>query len=161
MAELILKGGLKVLIDNEDAARVLRFKWRLHSNGYISYNLRSGTAQQQTIYLHRFVMLAPKGRRIDHKDRNKLNNHKSNLRFCTPVQNQGNQEQHENNRTSKFKGVSFHRLAGKWTAQIHIRLENKYVKKHLGCFIDEIEAAHAYNLAAKDYFGEFALLNPV
>jgi hypothetical protein len=161
MAELILKQGVKVLLDDEDLPKIAKFKWRLHSNGYVSCNLRSGSNHQQTIYLHRIIMNAPPRKRIDHRDRDKLNNRKENLRFCTSTGNQGNSVRHKNNKTSQFKGVSFHKRVQKWTAQIHVKQDNRYVKKHLGCFETDILAAQAYNNAAKEYFGEFALLNPV
>jgi hypothetical protein len=58
-------------------------------------------------------------------------------------------------KTSQFKGV--YRKDGKWAAQI---VDNKK-KKYLGTFGSEQEAARVYNVAAKDRFGEFAVLNDV
>lgn len=47
----------------------------------------------------------------------------------------------EQKTTSKFTGVSFHKKAGKWMAQINIKKKHNF----LGYFKTEIEAAQAYN----------------
>lgn len=45
----------------------------------------------------------------------------------------------------------------KWN--VHLSVTGKY--KHVGLFGSEIEAAEAYNDAALEYHGEFAVLNEV
>ena len=57
--------------------------------------------------------------------------------------------------TSKYKGISWHKLSNKW--QAYIRINRK--KIHLGVFDNEITAAKAYDKQAKRLFGEFAYLN--
>ena len=57
--------------------------------------------------------------------------------------------------TSKFKGVSWETWTGKWVAQI--RHDGKGRK--IGRFRDEVEAAEAYDRAARELFGEHARLN--
>jgi len=74
--------------------------------------------------------------------------------LCTSAQNEKNKKPIEG-RTSKYKGVCWHKAAKKWNSQIIIK--NK--KTYLGCFTDEIEAAKAYDKMAKLHFGEFAYLN--
>lgn len=58
---------------------------------------------------------------------------------------------------SGLKGVSYHRQHKRWYA----RIQAHDVKKMLGYFETPMEAAHAYNKAAIQHHGEFAVLNPV
>ena len=91
---------------------------------------------------------------VDHIDRNKLNNHISNLRWCTREENQHNRSKNKNT-SSVYKGVSFHKKLNKWQAGIR---QNSH-STHLGYFTDEAEAAHAYDRKAIELFGVFAKLN--
>jgi hypothetical protein len=93
---------------------------------------------------------------VDHIDRNPLNNHVSNLRWATIIENNGNKSNRKNS-FSKYKGVSFHKLHKKWETKIQVNGR----RKHLGYFTCEKEAALAYNKKAKEICGEFALLNDI
>lgn len=94
---------------------------------------------------------------IDHIDRNKLNNLRSNFRKATFSQNACNRDKIKRACSSSFKGVCFNKEANKWIAYI-----TKNSKKiHLGRFEQEIDAAIAYNIKAKELHGEFAVLNVV
>ena len=91
---------------------------------------------------------------LDHKDRNPLNNNKANLRPCTHQQNIFNCRKRSDN-TSGLRGVSWSKERKKWHAQI--TFNGKCVA--LGRYETRNEAAEAYNLKAKELFGEFAVLN--
>lgn len=57
--------------------------------------------------------------------------------------------------TSRYKGVCWDEERGKWLAQI----STKGMYRFLGRFDDEIDAADAYDNAARELFGEHAFLN--
>jgi hypothetical protein len=59
------------------------------------------------------------------------------------------------NAHSQYKGVTWYIKHSKWYAQIQINKKMVY----LGLYITEKDAAHAYDTAAKLYFGEYAQLN--
>lgn len=138
-------------IDDEDLERVMQHSWLLDSNGYIST-----TVKCKTIRLHRFLMNAPKGTYVDHVDRNKMNNHKSNLRFCSQQQNSFNQHRGDKY-SSKYKGVSWNKCCKMWQAKLAINKEQIY----LGVYDNENDAAMAYNTAALKYFGGYGILNDI
>ncbi len=76
------------------------------------------------------------------------------MRSASVGQNNANQGTRSDNK-SGYKGVSFHAQRRKWRADI--RDGNK--QRHLGVFAEKREAARAYDVAAKQVFGEFAVLN--
>lgn len=90
----------------------------------------------------------------DHQNRNTLDNRRNNLRIATPSQNRCNCGRQVNN-TSGFKGVFWHKAAGKWRAQIRIDRHSQ----HLGMFDTPEVAAEAYDFAAIALHGEFAKIN--
>lgn len=93
--------------------------------------------------------------RVDHRDRNSLNDKIKNLRAASRFENARNRSSVKNS-SSKYLGVSI-RKNGKWAA--HIRIAG--VLKFLGYYFIEEEAAEAYNEAAKIYHKEFANLNVI
>ncbi len=60
-------------------------------------------------------------------------------------------------KTSRFHGVDFIKRSGKWRARIKVFGEQK--SRHLGEFNDELEAAEAFNIAAREAYGEHAHVN--
>src|SRR5215471_15551760 len=96
---------------------------------------------------------APEGLQWDHADGDIFNNLRENLRFATHSQQQMNRGKFKTGSyTSRFKGVYFQ---GRWVARIRVNGKRIY----LGRFDTEEEAAEAYNLAAMEHHGEFAVLN--
>lgn len=93
---------------------------------------------------------------IDHINGNPLDNRPANLRVCTQAENTFNRGKNKKG-SSKYKGVGWHKKAGKWAAQI----QANGIKHHLGVFETEAEAAIAYNQAATQLHGCFARLNEV
>lgn len=104
---------------------------------------------------HRVAWLIQTGEwpedKIDHKDGCGTNNRWANLRCCSQKENVRNTRLAKNNK-SGFKGVSFHRKNRTWAACICV--DRRTV--HLGTYKNKLDAAAAYDAAAKQYFGEFA-----
>ena len=109
-------------------------------------------------FAHRLAWLYVYGEfprnQIDHIDGIRHNNSIQNLREATGTQNLGNMSRPSHN-SSGFKGVSWHKGAGKWRAYI----KNKGRAIHLGHFDDAKLAHAAYLKAAQSYFGSFARAN--
>jgi hypothetical protein len=93
---------------------------------------------------------------IDHIDQNSLNNSIENLRASTHQEQQCNKKGKPNS-TSKYKGVGWCKQLKKWRVSICVNKK----RMHIGYYFDELEAAHAYNNAAKQLHGSFAFLNNV
>lgn len=113
--------------------------------GYLHINLYN--RQLKTIKIRKIHQLVaeaflnhkPRGHIIviDHKDFDRKNNKLSNLRIIT---NRNNTNQKHIKSSSRFVGVCWHKNHKKWISQIYI---NGKIK-HLGYFINELEASDAY-----------------
>jgi hypothetical protein len=112
------------------------------------------SGKRRKIYMHRVILNAPKGIKVDHKDGNGLNNCPPNIRLAPGGANQQNMRKPRTN-TSGFKGVTWHKDCQKWLAQINFDRQHF----NLGVFETKEEAARARDRAALKYHGEFATLN--
>jgi hypothetical protein len=92
-----------------------------------------------------------KGKHYDHKDRNPLNNRKSNLRKATMAQNSQNSSIRSSN-SSNVIGVNFEADRNKWRAQLRKEGERKLDMR----FENKEDAIKARLQAEAEYFGEFA-----
>lgn len=144
-----LTQGKFAIVDADDYDHLMQWKWFCSAWGCAARN-----ARDETLLMHRVILSADKGFHVDHINGDPLNNSKSNLRLANHAQNQQNSKLRKNT-TSKFKGVGWHKATRKWIAYIKV----DYKHKHLGLFVDEKEAAQAYDAAALLYFGEFAATN--
>ncbi len=158
MQKIPLTQGKIALIDDSDLTRVGPLKWQAHRMRHIwyaehSWRTLSGT---KAVKLHRFILgITDPNIQVDHIDRDGLNCQKSNLRVCEfKGQNNFNQGLRKDN-PSGYKGVLWNKANQRWQAKITI----DGIQKHLGCFDNPVDAARAYDEAAKKYFGEFARLN--
>ena len=146
--QIPLGGGVYTYVDASDHEWLSQWTWWLH-NGYAARRGKSGM-----IYMHREILQAPRGKDVDHINRNKLDNTRLNLWVCTRGENARNRSK-QRGRSSRFRGVSYSKACGKWGATIGF--EGKSI--WLGYFTDEEEAARAYDRKAVELFGESARLN--
>jgi len=148
-----LSYGKWAIVDAADYGRLSSYKWcavKEKRNWYA----KTLDKDCNRLALHRLIMDAPKGLVVDHIDHNCLNNRRSNLRLCTQKQNNCNTLPRKGC-SSKYKGVSFNKARKRFIAYI----QHNKKRYFLGYFDDEIDAAKAYDKAAKKFFGEFAYLN--
>lgn len=156
MKTIPLTRGYFTKVDDEDYVQFASMRWHVQINPRYPEKARAvrKNSKRETFYLSREILKAPKGKDVDHINGDTLDNQKKNLRLCHHFENQMNRGAQKNN-TSGFKGVSWDNNKQKWVAQI--KVQNRHL--HLGRFLKREEAAKAYNLKAKECFGEFASLN--
>ena len=143
------KGKYSTLVDNSDFEFLNKYKWHwLH--GY-AYSIIKG----KPIGLHRFLMGIDKTKEIDHINHNKLDNRRKNLRVVNHQENQMNLLKKKIKTSSKYKGVAWHSMGKKWLASLGFK--NKQI--YIGLFENERHAGMAYDIWAKEYHKEFAVLN--
>jgi hypothetical protein len=144
------------IVDEGYYDHLMQWNWHISALGYAIRFFRQN-GKPKVIWMHREILKTRTGMQTDHINRNRLDNRKSNLRECSPTQNQGNRWKSKQAKTSKFKGVYWSKAQNRFAAYGREGEKNK----RLGSFRSEIEAAKAYNRWAADYFGKFAQLNPV
>jgi len=153
MAQFETRKGATIFVDDEDFDRVSRYSWRDNGDGYFITTIANPgkPGKRMNIYLHRFVsgLVVGDSREVDHKDLNKANNRRDNLRICTRGQNECNKGLQSNNK-SGFKGVC--RFRNKWRADIKLNRKTRF----LGLFDTPEEAYAARCAAAQILHGAFA-----
>ena len=150
MREIPLTQGLVALVDDEDYPSLMKYKWYAHKENHTFYAQRQSqrvAGKQSVIRMHREIMGAHKGIELDHINGNGLDNRKENLRVVTRRENSQNKH---TPKTSKFPGVCWHPISGKWLAQIRVGKK----RHHLGLIEDEEAAYEAYKNAVKEFTGK-------
>ncbi len=151
MKKIILSGqrgvGRFTFVDDDIFELYGALKWHIDKDGYATRIVKS---KRQS--LHRLILGASNN--IDHKNGNRLDNRRQNLREATHQENMRNRGAQSNSKTG-IKGVSWDKITQKWVARI--KFNGKAL--NLGRFVLIEDAKKAYNIAALKYFGEFARLN--
>lgn len=141
--------GNKFYFDMEDYDKIKDYTWLEHidkKRKYSSVETRDFETDK-IVKMHQIVF----EKYCDHKDRNTLNNRKYNLRSSSFSENSINQKI-QNNNTSGFIGVSWHRVINKWTVNISANKKQIYI----GSFDNKHDAIVARLRAEREYHGEFA-----
>lgn len=161
MKEVFLKNKkgwvvAKTMVDDEDYGWISVMGKPFLSGGYAKLYIKTSIPPMRAP-LHRLIMrhhgLLKDEQTVDHASMDKLDNRKDNLRICDRSQNAANRLKTNGEHHSKYKGVALH--YGMWTAYIQVN----YKTKRISSFLDERDAAIAYDIYAKKSFGPFARLN--
>ena len=137
------------IVDDDDFERVSAHNWYINGSGYAS-----STFNNESVMMHRFIIGANKGEEVDHINEVKLDNRSTNLRLCSHTQNLARRKIQSHN-TSGFIGVCYDKINKKYRSYLQINGHHK----SLGRFNTAVEAAKIRDLAAVEYFGEYAQLN--
>lgn len=147
--------GREVLLDEQDLDLFEAYRWHVRT-------LRSGHSyvcsgakiegHSSTVLFHRVITNCPAGMVVDHINGNGLDNRRANLRVCHQACNVRNARKVRGTK-NRYKGTKL-TPCGRWQAHIwHGRTIN------LGSFETDVQAAAAYDAAARELFGEFARTN--
>lgn len=146
----LLKGEI-ILIDEEDYKSISQFNWWLTNSGGVVRNVKINdvrTLQTLGKYLTGSKDL------VMHKNNNCFDFRRNNLIFGSHT-NRLQKASIQKINKSGYKGVYWDKTHNKYRSQIIV----DKVKFRLGDYDDPMEAAMAYDNAAKKYFGEFARIN--
>ena len=158
MKEILLSQGKVALVDDEDFEYLSQWKWSAIKSRKTFYAIRTMKRDGKwvTVSMHRVILEPLSNMCIDHIDHNGLNNQRSNIRVATRRQNMVNRTAWGR---SKYLGVCIYYHHSHKYITAHIRVGG--LKKYLGTFLTEEDAALAYNEAAREHHGEYAKLNIV
>lgn len=158
--EIPLTKGKIAIVDDAWYPALSQFHWHYAAApgkaGYARRRVSLANGKSKVMAMHDFILPPVAGYVVDHCNRNTLDNRYHNLRYCEPKDNTLNRAGSRSGK-SIYKGVAPAKSAGTWRAVIVIHGK----QKALGVFDTEEAAAWAYNVAAKEAFGEYAFLNPV
>lgn len=143
--KLETSNGVTFLIDTADLDLVMQSMWCVSATGYI-VSRRNGRVAK----LHRLLMGEPKSSVVDHKNGDKTDNRRSNLRITNNKENCRNMKIKKTN-TSGFPGI---RVRESGNYQVRITVNRKEL--HIGTFRSFDEAKEARIKAERKYYGEFA-----
>lgn len=146
--------GLHAIVDEEDYEYLSQFSWHAMGKRGGEYVGRSTYINRKhgTVFMHHDIldrMGLPRGRQTDHRNRNRLDNRRENVRPATNRQNCANSKLSKRN-NSGYKGVCWNKLLNKWVAQISLNR----VGHRLGSFDDPRQAALVYAEVSKRALGE-------
>jgi len=152
-----LTKGKYAIVDDANYDYLNQWKW------FVDSRMKSVVRSQQfsggknkTLYMSRVILGLDFGdeRVVDHINHNIFDNRIKNLRICTQAENCMNTSSHCGS-TSRFIGVNYDKLTGKWRARIAVNGK----QFSLGRFIFEELAALAHDFAAMKYHRKFASFN--
>lgn len=145
--------GKIAIVDDEDWDRVRGYSWRYfkakRKNKKAIHEYARAQTEKGRVFLHRFILDAPKGSLVDHVNGDGLNCRRLNMRLGTHSDNLRNRRKYKH--SSKYTGVGWNRWRKCWTATVGYKGRLLY----LGTFKTEREAAMFRDDVASKLFGNF------
>lgn len=151
-----LTQGKVAVIDFEDFEKVRGMKWYAAKNARIWYAWHSFGHRGPRVSLHRFILNPPSDKEVSHQDGDGLNNTRSNIQICSHAQNMCFFKKKQIGATSQFRGVSLEKgKASPWRASFFMNGKSF----RLGNFVQEKDAAAAWDKKAREVHGEMSFQN--
>lgn len=147
------KKGEKFLFDLEDYEKIKDYYWMLEKDGY-ARTVVYKDGGKKSILMHRLIMDAKHGEKVDHIKHNNTDNRKSQLRIVNNSQNAMNSNL-EIKTASGVRGVSYNTKKKKWVPTLKLNGKSLY----LGVFNEMEDAIKARKEAEEKYFGEYSYEN--
>jgi hypothetical protein len=154
MKEIYTSKGEAISVDDDLYENLNQHKWHIHQ-GYACRSVQTEKGSRK-MRMHREILGLDWGNQgsntevVDHIDRDKLNNTRSNLRICTKQENEWNRQSYSSN-TSGYIGVYFTQdsIQNPYRATIKVNGENKCLGYHPTpekAYISYLEAKIFYHL---------------
>lgn len=155
MIEVQLTQGYTMWASDGDAAEARGSKWHAgrvgRGRGVYAFRNVTRDGKKRPVSFHREILKAAPGQEVDHihgvnpPGLKVVNNLRENLRIGSHHANTCGFHRPRTGKTSKYRGVAWHKSAKKWEASIMVKRK----KIHLGLFVSEEDAARAYDTAAR------------
>jgi hypothetical protein len=157
--EIALTRGKVALVDDADYEWLNQWKWQAAICSGPGAPLKfwavrsvKRAGKNAAVLMHRQIIDAPADITVDHRNRDTLDDQRSNLRLASRAQQMLNRSGHQTGKaSSQYKGVYLDRKRGKWRAEFRHR--------YLGTFPTEVDAAVAYDAVVLAFDPEFSLPN--
>lgn len=158
VALVTLTQGQVTIVDLADVPLVAGVRWwavfaKNTGTFYAAGKPRLPDGSYRLTHMQKFLLDPPDGMQADHRNRDTLDNRRSNLRIVTRAQNKMNSRRYRNN-SSGYVGV-YPAHGGKWQASVTINRKNVQI----GTYTTAEEAALARDRKAWELYGPDAKLN--
>ena len=143
-----------ILFDKTDYDLIKDYCWRIDANGYVVTSTKDNLTGKynKIIKLHKLLMPCSADYIVDHKNTNRLDNQKCNLRMCYQKDNVKNHNTFKTNKTG-VSGVTWNKRNQNW----RVRIGNI----NIGSYKDFDDAVKARKEAEEKYFGEYSYNNSI
>lgn len=150
--ELVSKDKIKpfTIVDDEDYEWLSEYRWRWQAGYAVA------TIDKRDVKMHRLIMQPTPEQVVDHKNGQRHDNRRANLRLATFTENARNHRKASYaNMSSNFVGVSRKGYDDSRTVTWKATIQGH----SLGNYQTEEEAAYIRDQAAMQLYGEFAYTN--